>query len=101
MRCVVMDGYGATECGGICTNGKLNSGVGAKLVDVPEMGYFTTDKPYPRGEIVIKGASIIPGYFRNAEVSKEKIDEDGWFHTGDICEFLGGSKVRIIDRKKV
>ena len=39
-----------------------------KLVDVPELGYFTTDKPYPRGELVLKTRGLIKGYFKHPKV---------------------------------
>lgn len=39
-----------------------------KLVDVPELGYFTTDKPFPRGELVLKTRGLIKGYFKHPKV---------------------------------
>ena len=39
-----------------------------KLVDVPELGYLTTDKPFPRGELLLKTHSQIKGYYKHAEV---------------------------------
>lgn len=49
----VYDGYGATEVGAISTDGVLNAGVDFKLLDLPEMGYLTSDSP-PRGEICVR-----------------------------------------------
>ena len=39
-----------------------------KLVDVPELGYFTTDKPFPRGELVLKTRGLISGYYKHPKV---------------------------------
>ena len=39
-----------------------------KLVDVPELGYFTTDKPFPRGELLLKTKSMISGYHKHQDV---------------------------------
>lgn len=39
-----------------------------KLVDVPELGYTTSDKPYPRGELRIKTKRMITGYYKHPEV---------------------------------
>ena len=39
-----------------------------KLVDVPELGYFNTDKPFPRGELVLKTRGLIKGYFKHPKV---------------------------------
>ena len=74
--------------------------VETKIISVPEMGYFITDKPFPRGELLIKGSHNISGYYRNEEANKEYFDEENWFKTGDIVEEISKSKIKIIDRKK-
>ena len=75
MGCEIIEGYGQTEsCGiGTCTLvGDYSSpwgshvgppfpGLELKLVDVPSLGYFATDKPNPRGEICISGLNIMKG----------------------------------------
>ncbi|XP_028551695.1 long chain acyl-CoA synthetase 9, chloroplastic [Dendrobium catenatum] len=75
-----------------------------QLIDWPEGGYLTTDSPMPRGEIVIGGPNVTPGYFKNEEKTKEvyKLDERGmrWFYTGDIGRFHPDGCLEIIDRKK-
>ncbi|XP_020231094.1 long chain acyl-CoA synthetase 8 [Cajanus cajan] len=75
-----------------------------KLVSWEEGGYLTSDKPMPRGEIVVGGFSVTPGYFKNQEKTKEvfKVDEKGmnWFYTGDIGQFHPDGCLEIIDRKK-
>ena len=74
------------------------------LKDWPEGGYYTTDRPNPRGEIVISNACISPGYYKMPKETAEafKVDEDGtrWFETGDIGEQLPNGNLKIIDRKK-
>ena len=42
--------------------------IGFRLVDVPELGYSTQDKPYPRGELRVKTKLMIPGYFKHPKV---------------------------------
>ena len=41
-----------------------------KLVDVAELGYLTTDRPFPRGELVLKTGSMIKGYYKHAKVRR-------------------------------
>lgn len=111
----VTQGYAATETGGtgafaikgcwkVGTCGPPLPNVMVKLVDWDEGNYRATDKPHPRGELVIgsKGVSSC-GYYKNEEASKEAFyDEDGlrWFMTGDIGEVIDDGTIKIIDRKK-
>lgn len=76
-----------------------------KLKDVPEMNYFSTDvdeqgRPTPRGEILSRSGSIIPGYYKNLEKTKLTIDEEGFLHSGDIGMILPNGALKIVDRVK-
>nr|DAD23866.1 TPA_asm: hypothetical protein HUJ06_025329 [Nelumbo nucifera] len=108
-------GYGLTEtCAGAAFSESDDMTVGRvgpplpccyiKLVSWEEGGYTISDKPMPRGEIVVGGPSITLGYFKNDDKTKEvyKVDEKGlrWFYTGDIGQFHPDGCLEIIDRKK-
>ncbi|KHJ96103.1 AMP-binding enzyme [Oesophagostomum dentatum] len=108
MGCVVVEGYGQTECVAAATvsmEGDSNAGhVGMvipsaqiKLVDVPELGYYTKDNA---GEVCIKGPIVFRGYYKNEEQTKEVMDEDGYLHTGDIGRWMKEGTLKIVDRKK-
>ncbi|KAK2389015.1 long chain acyl-CoA synthetase [Trifolium repens] len=75
-----------------------------KLVSWEEGGYLSSDKPMPRGEVVVGGFSVTAGYFKNEDKTNEvfKVDEKGlcWFYTGDIGRFHPDGCLEIIDRKK-
>jgi len=86
--------FSAGNCGGVGPNTEC------ALLDVPDMEYMSTDKPHPRGELLIRSASQFKEYFRNEEETAKAIDADGWFHTGDICSVDELGRFKIIDRRK-
>ncbi|MGF6885677.1 fatty acid CoA ligase FadD9 [Nocardia sp. GAS34] len=101
LDCPVSDGYGSTENGGgIMRSGKILRPpvTDYKLVDVPELGYFTTDEPHPRGELYMKSTSLIPGYYKHPELTAEIFDEDGFYKTGDIMAEIAPDQLVYLDR---
>lgn len=52
------------------------------------------------GEILMKGPSLMMGYYKNPEATAEVIDQEDWFHTGDIGKIVEGRFLKITDRKK-
>jgi long-chain acyl-CoA synthetase len=107
----VIEGYGQTETTGCafsthCTD--VSSGhVGppapsciSKLRDVPSMNYFSTDKPFPRGEICIKGNNCFKGYYKEPGKTAETLSADGWVYTGDIGYWDDKGRLVIVDRVK-
>lgn len=76
-----MNSYGSTEIGGIARDGKLLPIVQARLVDWE--GYKVTDRPYPRGELLVKTFSAHSDqYYKAEESTKDSFTEDGYFKTG-------------------
>lgn len=70
------------------------------LESQPDLEYFVTDKPRPRGELLLRGSSIFRGYYKNEAETAKALEPDGWFHTGDIAEIDELGRIKIIDRKK-
>ena len=76
-----------------------NPNIKIKLIDVPEMNFFVSDKPFPRGEICVKSPYMADGYYGDQQLTNESF-KDGWFCTGDIGILEKDGKITIIDRKK-
>jgi long-chain acyl-CoA synthetase len=108
--CSIVQGYGLTETCAACTI-QLHYDTGlaqigpplasceVKLVSVPEMNYLTTNEE-PSGEILIRGANVSSGYYKDEEKTREVFDTDGWFHTGDVGKFNKNGTLSVIDRVK-
>jgi acyl-CoA synthetase (AMP-forming)/AMP-acid ligase II len=106
----VLTAYGLTESTGVVTmcrsgdapdiiantSGRAIPGVEVRVVDdggaeVP---------PGEPGEIVVRGYTVVSGYFEDPEATAESIDNDDWLHTGDVGVMDGAGNLRITDRTK-
>lgn len=68
-----------------------------QLRDNPDLNFYTDSSP-PVGEIYIKGNSVFKGYYKNPELTKQTIDEEGWLRVGDIGILNKNGSITLIDR---
>ncbi len=95
-------GYGLTETSPVIAAeddkytrlgsiGKAFPSVDAKIFEPNKEGI---------GELIVKGPNVMLGYYNNEEATKEAIDENGWFHTGDLAKIDKDGYIYITGRKK-
>ncbi|KAG9440845.1 hypothetical protein H6P81_021010 [Aristolochia fimbriata] len=107
---ILLQGYGLTESSAGCFTSIANefsmmgtvgvpvTTIEARLESVPEMEYDAL-ADVPRGEICLRGKTLFSGYYKRQDLTEDVL-VDGWFHTGDIGEWLPNGAMKIIDRKK-
>ena len=83
----VTSGYGATECGPMVTYSDYKDFVpgscGTPVLNM-EVKIVSPDPANVPGEVITRGENVMLGYYKNEEATKEVLDKDGWYHTGDL-----------------
>ena len=83
----VTSGYGATECGPMVTYSDYKDFVpgscGTPVLNM-EVKIVSPDPANVPGEVITRGENVMLGYYKNEEATKEVLDEEGWYHTGDL-----------------
>ncbi|NEW84309.1 MAG: long-chain fatty acid--CoA ligase [Mariniphaga sp.] len=82
-----MIGYGMTECGPLISYEPwttFRQSSAGRLVDRMEVRIDSKDPYNEVGEILVKGANVMMGYYKNEEATADAIDSEGWLHTGDL-----------------
>jgi long-chain acyl-CoA synthetase len=92
----LLGSYGVTECGGVTL-----SGIGdTKPASLGRPFANVELRIAEDGEVLVRGPTVTPGYFNDPEATREAIDAQGWFHTGDFGKIDDDGCLFIVGRKK-
>ena len=96
-------GYGTTECAPLISYCDHKDFVATSVgvpVDRMEVKILSNDPQRIPGEIVTRGTNLMLGYYKNKEATRQTIDEQGWYHTGDLGIMSASSHIFIKGRIK-
>jgi long-chain acyl-CoA synthetase len=93
---VVMQGYGATECGPASATSKTDHGLGTVGRTIPPVEVRLADD----GEIQVKGPTVFSGYWRDPDATAAAFTEDGWYKSGDIGRLDPAGHLILMGRSK-
>ena len=96
-------GYGTTECAPLisyCDWQDFKAGSCGRAVDRMEVKILSDDPENIPGEIVTKGTNLMLGYYRNVEATQKAIDNEGYYHTGDLATMSSSGHIFIRGRIK-
>ncbi len=96
-------GYGTTECAPLISYSDWHdfaAGSCGRSLDNMEVRIVSNDPQNVAGEIVARGTNVMLGYYKNEEATREVIDKDGWYHTGDLGTMDSQGNIYIRGRIK-
>ena len=96
-------GYGATECSPLISYSDWHdfvAGSCGKAIENMEVCIASNDPREIPGEILARGTNVMLGYYKNEEATKEALDSDGWYHTGDLGTMDSNGNIFIRGRIK-
>jgi long-chain acyl-CoA synthetase len=99
----IATGYGMTECGPLLTYApwqEQRSRSSGRAITPVELKIDSRDQLHQVGEIMVRGKNIMLGYYKNAEATREVLDDEGWLRTGDLGVVDSDGFLYIMGRSK-
>ena len=96
-------GYGATECAPLISYSDWKTfapGSCGRAIDNMEVRILSSDPEEQPGEILARGVNVMLGYYKNEEATRQVLDDDGWYHTGDLGTMDSDGNIYIRGRIK-